>query len=68
MVKISDDDQIPFFKQEMFNPNFSIALNACIALAKIGTSGRKELTELLTDADERTTVIIKHALDKRIVN
>ncbi|MFA7381146.1 MAG: hypothetical protein WC150_11845 [Bacteroidia bacterium] len=68
MVKISDDDQIPFFKQEMFNPNFAIAVNACIALAKIGPSGRKELSELLEDADERTTVIIKHALDKRIVN
>ena len=68
MMKISDDDQIPFFKQEMFNPNFAIALNACIALAKIGRKGRDELTGLLADADERTTLIIKHALDKRIVN
>jgi hypothetical protein len=68
MVKISDDDQIPFFKQEMFNPNFAIALNACIALAKIGRKGKEELQSLLEDADERTAIIIKHALDQRIVN
>lgn len=68
MVKVSDDDQIPFFKQEMFNPNFAIALNACIALAKIGRKGKEELQSLLEDADERTTIIIKHALDQRIVN
>lgn len=67
MTKISDDDQIPFFKQELFSPNFAIALNSAIALVKTGPKGKNDLTLLLESADERSSKIIKHALDKRIV-
>lgn len=67
MTKISDDDQIPFFKQELFSPNFAIALNSAIALVKTGPKGKRDLELLLESADERSSKIIKHALDKRIV-
>lgn len=67
MTKISDDDQILFFKQELFNPNFAIALNSAVALVKTGPKGKNDLNLLLQSADERSSKIIKHALDKRIV-
>lgn len=67
MTKISDEEQIPFFKEELFNPNFDIALNAAISMVKTGKEGEETVRQLLVDADDRTRRIIMHALDKRIV-